>query len=86
MIQISLGLGRGGFGGLLLAALQAGVAGGGELLLELLDPPRRIDVLQLARVERVAVVANIDLHLGLGAAGDERFAATARDLGHMYLG
>ena len=40
----------GGFGGRcrLLAAVEAHVAGGGELLLELLDPARRVDVLQLA--------------------------------------
>ena len=48
---------------LLLAALQAGVAGRGELLLELLDAAGRVDVLQLAGVEGVAGVANIDLQL-----------------------
>ena len=61
-----------GLGGALLAALQAGIAGAGELVLELLDAAGRVDELQLARVERMASVANIDLQLRLRAAGDER--------------
>ena len=43
--------------------LQAGVAGGGELVLELLDAAGRVDELQFARVERMADVADIDLQL-----------------------
>ena len=64
--------------GRLLAAVQAGIAGGGELLLELLDAARRVDVLQLARVEGMADVADIDLQFGLGAAGDETCCRSRR--------
>ena len=48
-------------GGLFFAALETGVAGGGEFLLELFNPPGRIDVFQLAGVKGVTDVADIDL-------------------------
>jgi len=62
-----------------LGLLGAGVAAGGELVLEFLDPARRVDVLELAGEERVASRANIDLQLLPRAAGGEAVAATARD-------
>ena len=46
---------------LLLGSFQAGIAAGRELVLELLDTPGRVDVLQLARVKRVTRVADINL-------------------------
>src|SRR5579863_7545621 len=77
--------GGGGFGRLLIA-LQTGVASRGELVLELLDPSGRVDVLQLARVEGVASAANIDFELGHRATRGERVAATALNGGLKVLG
>ena len=71
---------------LLLAALDAGVAGGGELVLELLDPAGRIDELQLARIEGMADVADIDLQFLARAARGELVAATAADLRLVIFG
>src|SRR3989304_22293 len=76
----TLGGGSGRFF-LLLAAAQAGVAGGGELVLELLDSPGRVDELQFARVKRMTLVADVDLELLARAAGGELVAAAAGDLG-----
>ena len=62
---------------LLLAGLQAGIGAAGKLRLEFLDTTRRVDVLQLARVERMASAADIDFQLFSRAARLKRVAATA---------
>ena len=64
---------------LLLRALQTGVAAAGEFALKLFNTTRRIDVLQLARVERVAAVADVDLQLLARAACLKRIPAAASD-------
>jgi len=46
---------------LFLWLLQARVAASGELRLEFLDPSSRVNELQLAGVEGMASIANIDL-------------------------
>jgi hypothetical protein len=71
---------------LLLAALDAGVAGGSELILELLDAAGRIDELQFARVEGMADAADIDLELLASAARGELIAATAGNLCFVVFG
>ena len=65
---------------LLGSLLEAGIAARGKLALELFDSPRRIDILQLARVKRMATAADIDLQLLARATGLKRAAAAARDL------
>ena len=68
------------FGGLLFGSrallLDSGIAAG-KLFLELLDASGRVDVLQLARIERVAGAANIDLQLGPRRPSLKGIAATA---------
>src|SRR5450759_329233 len=59
------GLGLGGLGLLVVAALEA------------LDAPTGVDQLLLARVERVALRAQLDVQIRLGAARRERVAAGA---------
>ena len=71
---------------LLALLLQAGVTRGGELLLELVDATGRVDELQLAGEERMAVAANVDLKLRTGAAGGERVATAASDLRVLVVG
>src|SRR5689334_22674989 len=71
---------------LLLATLQAGITGSGELVLELLDATSRIDELQFARVEGMAHAADIDLQLLAGAARRELVAAAARNLRDELFG
>ena len=71
---------------LLLTALNAGVAGGGKLVLELLDTASRIDELQFARVEGMADAADIDLQLLTGAARVELVASTAGNAGFVVFG
>ena len=65
--------------GCLLGLLQARVASRGELRLELLDPARGVDKLQLAREKGVADIADVDLDLGDGAVRHERIATSALD-------
>lgn len=65
---------------------QAAVAARGELLLELVDPTSRVDVFQLAGVERMTRVANINLQLGSNAASGEGIAATASHRGFLVFG
>src|SRR5262245_38986143 len=64
--------------------LGVGRARGGFSLLRLLEPPLEaldtstgVDELLLARVERVALGADLDVQLGLGRAGHERVPARA---------
>src|SRR5690348_14510649 len=71
---------------LLLAALQAGVTGSGELVLELLDAASRIDELQFARVKGMANAADIDLQLFARATRRELVAAAARNLRREVFG
>ena len=71
---------------LLLAAFDAGVAGGGKLVLELLDAAGRIDELQFARVEGMADAADVDLQLFASAARGELIAAAAGDFGFKVFG
>ncbi len=70
----------------LLPAFETRITGCGELLLEFIDPTSRIYKLQLARVERVALVANVDLQF-LSSAVCHKFVPTAtRYLGLNILG
>ena len=71
----------GGARGLLFRLLQAGVAARRKATLELLNPARRIDVLQLACKERMAGTADIDLQFLPGAPRRKAIAATASDYG-----
>jgi len=71
---------------LLLAALQAGITGSGELVLELLDAACRIDELQFACVEGMAHAADIDLQFLTGAARGELVAAAAGDVRFVVFG
>ena len=48
-----------------------------KLVLELLNPPRRVDELQLARVKRMANIANVDLQLFTRASSRKTVTATA---------
>ena len=64
---------------LLTALLQACIAAAGELVLELLNTSSRVDILQLARIERMASVANVDLQFLAGTSGLERVPTTAAD-------
>ena len=61
----------------LLGSLQAGVAADGELRLEFLNPPCRVDVLQFPRKKRVTSLADVDSKFLFGAASLKRVAATA---------
>ena len=58
--------------------MNARIGAGGKLGLKFLNPASGVDVLQLAREERVASRANIDLQLLFGAAGLKRVAAATR--------
>ena len=57
-----------------------------EPALEALDPTAGVHELLLARVERVAVGADLDVELGLRRAGRELVAARARDVREDVLG
>lgn len=71
LLLLGNGLGLGGLGGL----------GLGEALLELVHAAGGIDELLLARIERVAGVADADEQLWLGGTGLDRVATGAADLG-----
>src|SRR6476620_5454390 len=64
----------------------AGAAGLLEPLLEALDPAAGIHQLLLARVERVAVRADLDVQLGLRGTCRELVAARAADVREDVLG
>src|ERR1043166_2148088 len=64
----------------------AGLAGALQAALEALDAAARIDELLLARVERVALRADLDVELRLRRAGLERVSAGARHRGDHVLG
>ena len=59
--------------------LQTGVATRCKFGAELLDSSGRVDEFQLARIKRMASVADINLHFGPSTAGLKRVPATARD-------
>src|SRR5436190_6490876 len=67
-------------------AVAAGLLGLLEPPLEAGDAAAGVDDLLLARVERMALRADLDVQLGLGRAGDERVAARAVHRGHDVLG
>lgn len=71
LLFLGSGLGLGGLGSL----------GLGQALLEFVHAASGIDELLLARVERVAGVADADEQLGLGGTGLDRVATGAADLG-----
>ena len=48
-----------------------------KLVLELLNPARRVDELQLARIKRMANIANVDLQLFTRASSRKTVTATA---------
>src|SRR5215469_14792008 len=64
----------------------AGAVGALQATLEALDAAARVHELLLARVERVALRADLDVELGLGRAGLERVPAGARHRGDDVLG
>ena len=68
------------------AAARASRAAAGGAAAEALDPAAGVDQLLLARVERVAVRADLDVQLGLGRAGRELVAAGAADVRLDVLG
>lgn len=68
-----------------LCGLKAGVGACCEFVLKLLDPTSRVNELQLAGVERVADIANVDLEFLAGAAGAEAVPATAGHFGFEVL-
>src|SRR5689334_13819598 len=61
-------------------------AGALQAALEALDATARVHELLLARVERVALRADLDVQLGLRRAGLERVSAGARHRGDDVLG
>ncbi len=71
---------------LLRLLLQAAVGAGSKLLLELVDPPSRIDVFQLAGVKGMALAANVDLQLGTHATRLEGVSTAARDRRFLVFG
>lgn len=80
-----------GFSGLLgrllfLLRLKASVAALGKFGLKFLDTTRGINILQLARVERMANAANVDAELRSSAASVEGVPATTGYLRILVLG
>src|ERR671918_1173016 len=69
--------------GALAAARAAGLL---EPALEPLHPTARVDELLLARVERMALGADLDVQLGLRGARPELVAARAGHVGEDVLG
>src|SRR3954468_22822087 len=67
-------------------AASRGAAGALEAALEALDTPTRVEQLLLARVERVAVRANLDVQLGLRGPRLECVPAGARHGGEDVVG
>jgi hypothetical protein len=74
---------RGELLGLLFLGLQTGIAAGRKLGLKFLDSSSRIDVAQLARVKRVADVADIDLQFLPRAPRLERITTAAANRGFV---
>ncbi len=68
-----------------LGFLQTCVGAGCKLVLEFLDPTRRIDEFELARVERVTSTADIQLEFRTSAASHKRVPATASNFGFLVF-
>lgn len=87
---LASGLGLSSLGSLgslgLLSLLELGGSGATELVGEALDASTGVDELLLAGVERVALVAKLDLHLGHGSVRLEGVAAGARHRALDILG
>lgn len=66
--------------------LQTGVGSSSKFGLELFDPASGVNELQLARVERMADIANVDSQLFANAFGNETVAATASNLRFDIVG
>ena len=66
--------------------LQTGVGSSSKFGLELFDPASGINELQLARVKRMADIANVDSQLFANAFGNETVAATASNLRFDVVG
>jgi hypothetical protein len=64
---------------------QAPVGSRGEFLLELIDSASSVNVFQLARIERVTLVANVNFQLRANALGLKLVAATTGDRGILIL-
>ena len=69
-----------------LFRLQTCVSTSRELVLELLNSSSRIDVLELAGVERMASIANIHFQFLADTAGLKRIAATTGDQRFLIVG
>ena len=65
---------------LLRVFLQTGVTASSKLGLELLDTARSVYVLQLARIERMADIADVNFHLFTRATRCKSISATASNL------
>ena len=87
---LASGLGLSSLGGLgslgLLSLLELGGSGATELVGEALDASTGVDELLLAGVELVALVENLNLHLGHGSVRLEGVAAGARHRALDILG
>ncbi len=70
----------------LLALLEARIAGARKLVLEFLDASGGVNELQLARVKRMAHVANIDLQFFPRAARGKGVATATVDTSFVILG
>jgi hypothetical protein len=66
--------------------LQTCVGSSSKFVLELFDPASGVNELQLARVERMADIANVDSQLFANAFGNETIAATASNLRFDVVG
>lgn len=70
----------------LFRVLQTGIGSSSKFGLELFDPASGVNELQLARVEWMADIANVDSQLFANAFGNETIAATASDLRFDVVG
>ena len=70
----------------LFRVLQTGIGSSSKFGLELFDPASGVNELQLACVERMADIANVDSQLFANAFGNETIAATASDLRFDVVG
>jgi hypothetical protein len=70
----------------LFRVLQTGIGSSSKFGLELFDPASGVNELQLACVERMADIANVDSQLFANAFGNETIAATASNLRFDVVG
>jgi hypothetical protein len=73
-------------GSWLFCVLQTGISPSSKLGLELFDPASGVNEFQLARVERMADIANVDSQLFANASGNETIATTASNLRFDVVG